>query len=55
MVAYLVEYIVGVDLAVIDEFGAHPNYSIYEVMRSSQVYKLNAQIVIIKKLFQSIM
>lgn len=37
----------GVDLAVIDEFGAHPNYSIYEVMRSSQIYKLNSQIVII--------
>lgn len=37
----------GVDLAVIDEFGAHPDYSLYEVMRSSQTYKLNAQIVII--------
>lgn len=37
----------GVDLAVIDEFGAHPNYSLYEVMRSSQTYKLNSQIVII--------
>lgn len=37
----------GVDLAVIDEFGAHPNYELYEVMRSSQTYKLNSQIVII--------
>lgn len=37
----------GVDLAVVDEFGAHPDYSLYEVMRSSQTYKLNAQIVII--------
>jgi phage terminase large subunit-like protein len=37
----------GVDLAVIDEFGAHPNYAIYEVMRSSQIYKLNSQIIII--------
>lgn len=37
----------GVDLAVIDEFGAHPNYQLYEVMRSSQTYKLNSQIVII--------
>ena len=23
----------GVDLAVVDEFGAHPNYELYEVMR----------------------
>lgn len=37
----------GVDCAVIDEFGAHPSYELYEVMRSSQVYKLNSQIVII--------
>ncbi|MFR2314912.1 terminase large subunit [Terrisporobacter sp.] len=37
----------GVDLAVVDEFGAHPNYELYEVMRSSQTYKLNSQIVII--------
>lgn len=37
----------GVDLAVIDEFGAHPNYELYEVMRSSQTYKLSSQIVII--------
>lgn len=37
----------GCDLAIIDEFGAHPDYSIYEVMRSSQTYKLSSQIVAI--------
>lgn len=37
----------GVDLAIIDEYGAHPDMSLYEVMRSSQTYKLNAQIVAI--------
>ena len=37
----------GVDLAIIDEFSAHPNYDLYEVLRSSQLYKLSAQIVAI--------
>lgn len=32
---------------IIDEFGAHPNYDLYEVMRSSQIYKPNSMIVII--------
>lgn len=34
-------------LAIIDEYGAHPDMQLYEVMRSSQTYKLNAQIVAI--------
>lgn len=37
----------GIDSCVVDEFGAHQNYDLYEVMRSSQVYKTNAQICII--------
>ncbi|MEG0908777.1 MAG: terminase TerL endonuclease subunit [Bacilli bacterium] len=37
----------GVDLAIVDEFGAHPSYELYEVMRSSQTYKPNSMIVII--------
>lgn len=37
----------GIDTCVVDEFGAHPNYELYEVMRSSQVYKPNSQICII--------
>lgn len=37
----------GIDCCVCDEFGAHPNYELYEVMRSSQVYKPNSQICII--------
>ena len=37
----------GIDCCVVDEFGAHPNFELYEVMRSSQVYKPNSQICII--------
>ena len=37
----------GCDIAIIDEFGAHKDYSLYEVMRSSQLYKLDSQICII--------
>lgn len=44
----------GIDLAVIDEFGAHKDYSLYEVMRSSQTYKLNSQIVIITTAYPNV-
>lgn len=44
----------GVDLAIIDEFGAHPNYSLYEVMRSSQTYKLDSQIVAITTAYPNV-
>lgn len=37
----------GVDLAIIDEYGAHPNADLYNVMLSSQMYKPDAQICII--------
>ena len=39
---------------IIDEFGAHPNYQLYEVMRSSQLYKLDAQIVIITTAYPNV-
>lgn len=41
-------------MAIIDEFGAHPDFSIYEVMRSSQTYKLNAQIVAITTAYPNV-
>lgn len=41
-------------MAIIDEFGAHPNYQLYEVMRSSQLYKLDAQIVIITTAYPNV-
>lgn len=44
----------GVDLAIIDEYGAHPDMSLYEVMRSSQTYKLNAQIVAITTAYPNV-
>lgn len=44
----------GVDLAIIDEFGAHLDYQLYEVMRSSQTYKLNAQIVAITTAYPNV-
>lgn len=37
----------GVDFSVIDEYGAHPNADLYNVMLSSQMYKPDAQICII--------
>ena len=37
----------GVDLAIIDEYGAHPNADLFNVMLSSQMYKPDAQICII--------
>ena len=37
----------GVDVAIIDEYGAHPNADLYNVMLSSQMYKPDAQICII--------
>lgn len=44
----------GMDLAIIDEFGAHPNYELYEVCRSSQTYKVNSQIVAITTAYPNI-
>lgn len=44
----------GMDLAIIDEFGAHPNYSLYEVCRSSQTYKVNSQIIAITTAYPNI-
>ena len=37
----------GIDFAILDEFGIHDDFSLYEVMRSSQIYKLDAQLVAI--------
>lgn len=37
----------GVDLGVVDEYGAHPNSDLYNVILSSQMYKPDAQICII--------
>lgn len=37
----------GVDLGVVDEYGAHPNADLYNVILSSQMYKPDAQICII--------
>ena len=37
----------GIDCAIVDEFGIHKDYSLYEVCRSSQTYKLDAQIIAI--------
>lgn len=37
----------GMDCAIVDEFGIHKDYSLYEVCRSSQTYKLDAQIIAI--------
>lgn len=36
-----------IDCAIVDEFGIHKDYSLYEVCRSSQTYKLDAQIIAI--------
>lgn len=44
----------GIDCCVVDEFGAHPNYELYEVMRSSQVYKPNSQICIITTAYPNV-
>ncbi len=37
----------GLDTAIVDEWGIHPNYELYEVCRSSQTYKVNSQIIAI--------
>ena len=42
------------DLAIVDEFGAHKDYSLYEVCRSSQTYKLNANICAITTAYPNI-
>ena len=44
----------GIDTCVVDEFGAHPNYELYEVMRSSQVYKPDSQICIITTAYANV-
>lgn len=44
----------GCDLAICDEFGAHPDYQLYEVMRSSQTYKLSAQLVAITTAYPNV-
>ena len=44
----------GIDTCVVDEFGAHPNYELYEVMRSSQVYKPDSQICIITTAYPNV-
>lgn len=37
----------GISTAIVDEWGIHPDYQLYEVCRSSQTYKLNSQIIAI--------
>ena len=42
------------DLAIVDEFGAHKDYSLYEVCRSSQTYKLNSNICAITTAYPNV-
>ena len=44
----------GIDLAIVDEFGAHKDYSLYEVCRSSQTYKLNSNICAITTAYPNV-
>lgn len=44
----------GMDLAIVDEFGGHKDYSLYEVCRSSQLYKLDAQIISITTAYPTV-
>lgn len=37
----------GLDVAIVDEWGVHPDYQLYEVCRSSQTYKISSQIIAI--------
>ena len=45
----------GIDCAIVDEFGIHKDYSLYEVCRSSQTYKLDAQIIAITTAYPNTM
>lgn len=44
----------GMDCAIVDEFGIHKDYSLYEVCRSSQTYKLDAQIIAITTAYPTV-
>ena len=44
----------GLDVAVVDEWGIHPSYELYEVCRSSQTYKLDSQIIAITTAYPNI-
>lgn len=44
----------GLDVAIVDEWGVHPSYDLYEVCRSSQTYKLNSQIIAITTAYPNI-
>lgn len=44
----------GLDVAIVDEWGVHPSYDLYEVCRSSQTYKVNAQIIAITTAYPNI-
>lgn len=44
----------GLDVAIVDEWGVHPDYQLYEVCRSSQTYKVNAQIIAITTAYPNI-
>lgn len=44
----------GLDVAVVDEWGVHPSYELYEVCRSSQTYKLDSQIIAITTAYPNI-
>lgn len=37
----------GIDTAIVDEWGIHEDYQLMEVCRSSQVYKVNANLICI--------
>ena len=44
----------GLSVAIVDEWGAHADYSLYEVCRSSQTYKLDSQIIAITTAYPNI-
>lgn len=44
----------GLSVAIVDEWGVHPNYELYEVCRSSQTYKLDSQIIAITTAYPNI-
>lgn len=44
----------GLSVAIVDEWGVHPSYELYEVCRSSQVYKPNSQIIAITTAYPNI-
>lgn len=44
----------GISTSIVDEWGVHENYALYEVCRSSQVYKVDSQIIAITTAYPNI-